>query len=157
MYRIATMDCAVEEGEIRNALERVEGLRKLRFDLPSRTIAIDAPDSALSAAVAAIRAAGFDPQPVLAGPVQAGKPSEAPDSSNPGWTRLALALALALVAEGLDFLVPETTAFKGIGLAIAAAAIWLAGLETYKKGFAALRRGKLNINALMSWPSPAPS
>ena len=35
-------------------------------------------------------------------------------------------------------------------MAIAAVAIWLAGLDTYKKGLAALLRGKLNINALMS-------
>ena len=35
-------------------------------------------------------------------------------------------------------------------MAIAAVAIWLAGLDTCKKGLAALLRGKLNINALMS-------
>jgi Cd2+/Zn2+-exporting ATPase len=35
-------------------------------------------------------------------------------------------------------------------MAIAALAIWLAGIDTYKKGIAALLRGKLNINALMS-------
>ena len=35
-------------------------------------------------------------------------------------------------------------------MAVAALAIWLAGISTYKKGLAALMRGKLNINALMS-------
>ena len=33
---------------------------------------------------------------------------------------------------------------------VAALAIWLAGIDTYKKGVAALLRGKLNINALMA-------
>jgi Cd2+/Zn2+-exporting ATPase len=41
-------------------------------------------------------------------------------------------------------------AWKVTGMAIAALAIWLAGIDTYKKGVAALLRGKLNINALMS-------
>jgi Cd2+/Zn2+-exporting ATPase len=149
-YRIATMDCAVEEGEIRNALERVEGLRKLRFDLPSRTIAIDAPDSALSAAIRAIRAAGFDPQPVLDIAAERNTQGVTSPSIKSQLIRLALALVLALVAEGVHFWAPDSLALKGVGLVIAAAAIWLAGLETYTKGFAALRRGKLNINALMS-------
>jgi Cd2+/Zn2+-exporting ATPase len=35
-------------------------------------------------------------------------------------------------------------------MTVAALAIWLAGLDTYKKGFGALRQGRLNINALMS-------
>lgn len=37
-----------------------------------------------------------------------------------------------------------------VGLAIAALAIWLSGIETYGKGIKALSRGRLNINALMS-------
>lgn len=35
-------------------------------------------------------------------------------------------------------------------MGLAAIGIWLAGLETYTKGFLALRRKRLNINALMS-------
>lgn len=34
--------------------------------------------------------------------------------------------------------------------ALAAAAIWLAGFSTYRKGFSALLQGRLNINALMT-------
>ena len=33
--------------------------------------------------------------------------------------------------------------------ALAIAAIWLSGISTYSKGVAALRRGQLNMNALM--------
>ena len=35
-------------------------------------------------------------------------------------------------------------------MALAATAIWLAGFSTYTKGLAALRQGRLNINALMT-------
>ena len=61
-----------------------------------------------------------------------------------------LALVLATGAELLSYFAPDTTPWKVAGMAIAAVAIWLAGLDTYKKGLAALLRGKLNINALMS-------
>ena len=67
-----------------------------------------------------------------------------------GALQLAAALLLALGAEALHFFAPETLPFKGLGLAVAAVAIWLSGIETYAQGLAALRRGRLNINALMS-------
>jgi len=67
-----------------------------------------------------------------------------------GMRRLALALGLAIGAEALSFFAPDTVALKAAGMALALAAIALAGLDTYKKGLAALRRGRLNINALMT-------
>jgi len=60
------------------------------------------------------------------------------------------ALVFATGAEVLSFFAPDQMAWKVAGMAIAALAIWLAGIDTYKKGIAALLRGKLNINALMS-------
>ncbi len=65
-------------------------------------------------------------------------------------TRLAAALALALTAELLHNFAGDSTPAKLLGLAIAAVAIWLSGIETYTQGFKALRQGRLNINALMS-------
>ena len=64
--------------------------------------------------------------------------------------RYALALVLATGAELLSYLAPDTTPWKLAGMAVALLAIWLAGLDTYKQGIAALLRGKLTINALMS-------
>ena len=95
-FRIATMDCALEEGEIRNALERVPGIKALRFQLGTRTLGIDAPPATLESALAAIRGAGFDPQPVApAG--DGGEVAEPHDhTETTGPKRLALALALAL-------------------------------------------------------------
>ena len=63
-YRIATMDCAAEEAEIRRAVDGLSGLRGLRFNLGQRLLTIDADDSAVEPALAAIRKVGFDPQPV---------------------------------------------------------------------------------------------
>ena len=144
------MDCGVEEGEIRNALERVEGIKALRFRLSERTLGIDASSDALTTALAAIRCAGFDPQPVVKAEPGAA-PAELHDHpETAGPRRLALALWLALAAEAVHFLAPGSMAVKGVGLALAAIAIWLAGVDTYAKGFLAIRRGKLNINALMS-------
>src|SRR5207342_1998742 len=64
--------------------------------------------------------------------------------------RLAAALGFAVVAEAVSYLAPDTLAWTVAGMAIAALAIALAGLETYAKGLAALRHARLNINALMS-------
>ena len=144
------MDCAVEEGEIRNALEKVGGVKALRFRLDARTLGIDASGDALDAALGAIRKAGFDPQPVQ----QATQGSDASEQHDHTETasprRLALALGLALAAEATHFFAPDSAVLKGLGLVLAAMAIWLAGVDTYRKGFSALRHGKLNINALMS-------
>jgi hypothetical protein len=63
---------------------------------------------------------------------------------------MGLALLMALVAEGLHFLAPETGAWKLAGMGIALGAIALAGTEVFQQGLTALRRGRLNINALMA-------
>ena len=188
IFYIPTMDCPVEEGEIRRALEKVAGIQTLRFQLGPRTLGIAAADDTLALALEAIRKAGFEPRPVQearvaqATPVRHGadaccsghdacapKPTahshdhdhaDATDAADhlhehvppQGWGlgRLVVALALAFVAEGIGYFAPDTMLFKGLGLAIAAAAIALSGIETYTKGLQALRRGKLNINALMA-------
>ncbi len=65
-FRIALMDCANEEYEIRRALEALPGIRSLAFQLGARTLTIDADASAMDAALAAIRKAGFSPLPLSA-------------------------------------------------------------------------------------------
>ena len=56
VFRIAAMDCAAEESEIRRALASIPGIRGLGFQLGARTLTIDAAADAIPAAVAAIRA-----------------------------------------------------------------------------------------------------
>ncbi len=66
------------------------------------------------------------------------------------WPKLAGALLLAVGAELIGYFAPETTAWRGAGLAVAAVAIWLAGFDVYKFGVKSLRHGRLDINALMT-------
>lgn len=66
------------------------------------------------------------------------------------WYRLFIALGFAGVAEVLAFVAPETLYWQAGGMLLAAVAIGLAGLTVLRKGLAALFRGDLNINALMS-------
>ena len=154
-FHLPTMDCAVEESEIRRAVESIAGIRSLTFNLGQRTLALDAPAAAVEHALAAIREHGFDPQPVPA--AAPGKPASASAADDHvhyqgsgGLQRLALALALAVAAEAVGYFAPDTRVWQGLGLAVAAAAIWAAGFNVYKKGLVALRHGRLNINALMT-------
>ena len=143
VFLIPSMDCPNEENDIRRAVAGIEGIRSLRFQLSARTVSIDASTDALNAALAAIRQAGFSPKAVSA---------DQAANENVGVSELwrsILALGLAVGAEALDFFAPDTLPFKGFGMALAIAAIWLSGISTYSKGVAALRRGQLNMNALM--------
>jgi Cd2+/Zn2+-exporting ATPase len=72
------------------------------------------------------------------------------DHAETGPWRLGLALLLAVGAELVGFFAPDTWAWRGAGLAVAAAAIALSGFEVYAKGLVALRHGRLNIDALMT-------
>ena len=64
--------------------------------------------------------------------------------------RMVLALVLAVVAEAIAYFLSDGTATTVAEMVLALAAIWLAGFDTYKKGLASLRRGRLNITALMT-------
>jgi Cd2+/Zn2+-exporting ATPase len=161
VFRISSMDCAAEEGEIRHALAKVPGLRSLNFQLGARTLAIDAPAASIPLALDAIRGAGFKPVPVAE---RAGDEGEHDDGGHDhqhdhgkghgilpaGLPRYALALLLAFGAESMSFFAPPGPLASGLGMALAAAAIALAGISTYMKGLAALRGFRLNINALMT-------
>jgi Cd2+/Zn2+-exporting ATPase len=155
-FRISAMDCMTEETEIRRALRDLAGIRAMRFNLGQRTLTLDAPPAVLEEALAAIRKSGFDPQPVGDAAPAAGTAAHSADDGHdhaPGGAniqRLVLALALAVGAELLSFFAPDVPLWQGLGLALAAVAIWAAGFDVYKKGLISLRHGRLNINALMT-------
>ncbi len=151
-FRISTMDCAVEESEIRRMVEPISGIRGLHFRLPQRTLRIDGTEDAVTAALTAIRKAGFAPEAMTASTAAGSAADDHTHDHAPGagYARYAAALVFATVAEGISYFAPETMVWKVAGMVVAAVAIWLAGLETYTKGLTALRHGKLNINALMS-------
>ncbi|MBB4842216.1 Cd2+/Zn2+-exporting ATPase [Paucibacter oligotrophus] len=178
-FRIANMDCMSEESEIRHALAPLSGLSQLRFDLGRRTVSLAAEPAELQAALAAIRRIGYKPEALTEGAEQDAAPGAGggacsgghshahahehdhatakPAAAVPaaagfgsGLPRLLAALALAVGAEALAFFAPDAAVFKGAQMALAAAAIFLAGFATYQKGLMALRVGRLNINALMT-------
>ena len=138
------MDCATEENEIRQALEGMPGIRDLRFQLASRTLAIRADAVALAEAEAILRRLGYPP--LL---LDSGQPLPPVASAVP-WRRLIAALLMAAAAEGIPLVLPASWFQEVIEIALALAAIGLAGLPVYTKGLAALRQGRLNINALMT-------
>ena len=155
-FRIPAMDCAVEEADIRRLLEPMKGIRSLNFQLVARTLAIDAPDDAVQAAVAAIGQAGYKMQPFATDPADDGAHKghdHAHDDGHAlpaGLPRLVGALVLAGVAEAISFFAPEGLPWMLAGMAVALVAIYLAGLEVYQKGLTALFKRRLNINALMT-------
>ena len=157
-FRIADMDCASEEAEIRHALHGVRGIRALRFHLAQRILDINAAgEDSLHAALEAIRRAGFQPEPLAdSAPAEhaPAAPQARPDpghgAATHGLGRMAAALALAVAAELVGFFAPETLPWRAAGMAVAGLAIALAGGSVYRKGLAALRAGRLNINALMT-------
>lgn len=61
-----------------------------------------------------------------------------------------VALTLALTAELLHLLTPDSLPWRMSGMAVAAAAIVLSGLAVFRRGWVALRHGRLDIQALMS-------
>jgi Zn2+/Cd2+-exporting ATPase len=157
VFRIQTMDCAVEESEIRRALEPLAGIKALNFRLGARTMAITAPESVIAQAVEAMQRVGFEPKP-LAVPAEAGEGHDYAhgdghdhehDGVGNGLKPLLIALALALAAEAFAVFAGKGTAVT-VEMGLALGAIWFAGFDTYKKGLVALRHGRLNINALMT-------
>jgi len=108
------MDCAAEEAEIRAALAGLAGIRSLHFQLAARTLSIDADAAVLPAALAAIRQAGFDPQPL---------PAAAPAPPRRELPRLLLALACAAAAEAVAWFGGDGPAARVAGGALAALAM----------------------------------
>lgn len=61
--RIPSMDCPNEERQIRAALERIAGVRAMKFDLGQRRLTVDAPEATWPHVIAAINQLGFETYP----------------------------------------------------------------------------------------------
>jgi Cd2+/Zn2+-exporting ATPase len=145
LLRVPAMDCPTEEAQIRRALEQFPAIRRLSFDLAARTLSLDVPTDAWSDIQAALKKAGFDSEL----PTEEPSVDSAAQSRNQFVQPIA-ALLVAIVAEAVAYVAPETLVWKLVGMGIAGVAIALSGLSVFKKGLAAILRGQLNINALMS-------
>ncbi|WP_292687953.1 MULTISPECIES: heavy metal translocating P-type ATPase [unclassified Novosphingobium] len=139
--RIAQMDCPTEEALIRKKLGAMDEVRGLEFNLMQRMLTVAYRTGALPAVQAAIRELGMDAEPVE----PSGDEEPQTEAAKPWWPYAAGGLA-ALVAEIMHWSgLPEWTVALVAVLAVA-----VCGLDTYRKGWIALRHGNLNINALMS-------
>ncbi len=147
-FRIASMDCATEENEIRHALRGLPQIRSLRFLLAQRILAIDAAPDVVDRAVAAIRGLGFEPEAISSASSPAPALSQRQERRH--LVRLGASLLLAIAAELVNGFAPEALGYELVEMGLAIGAIALVGLSIYRKGLAALRQGRLNINALMS-------
>lgn len=151
-FRIPNMDCATEENEIRHALRNISGVSQLSFNVGARTLQLSGTAPVIADVQKTLATAGYPATLVI--------PADAVDSGSMEQhgagavkdpiVKLAAALALAIAAELIDYFAPAGLLWKGLGLGVAAFAVGLAGIGVYKKGLLALRRGRLNINALMS-------
>ena len=149
-FRIANMDCASEEAEIRHALDGIQGVDALRFDLGARVLTISASGAVLPDALEAIRKAGFKPEPIEEDVDTPSGTTSAFKAFWQVWGKLFAALCLAFAAEAIAYGFPATTWIKVLGMGLAIGAILLSGFSVYGKGLAALRQRRLNINALMT-------
>lgn len=156
VYRIPNMDCPAEETLIRKKLAGVPGITGLEFNLMQRLLVVDHEPGPTTAIEAALTAIDMTPEPgeALSG---GGAGANLPPAPAIPWRRLCWATALAALAEcaalGAEWaLFPPAfaAAAEGLSAGLALAAILLAGLGTFRKGWLALANRDLNINALMA-------
>ena len=142
VYRIDNMDCPMEEALIRDKLKGMSGVTGLEFNLIKRVLTVRHELESLDKVEAALNS--IDMKPVA---ITAGQPVEEAGPPKSQWKRLLIAGILALGAEAAHFAYGDHLAV----LVLAVAAILLGGLQTYKKGWIALKNLNLNMNALMSF------
>ncbi|QHM74866.1 putative cadmium-transporting ATPase [Mixta theicola] len=137
---IKQMDCPVEERLIRKKLEAMPGVNALEFNLIQRVLTVTHAPQALEPLLAAIRSLDFAPELVADE-----NPPPAPAEKMRIWP-----LALAGIAAAAAEIAHWSGLAAWVQAALALLAIAVCGLDTYKKGWTALRNADLNINALMS-------
>lgn len=146
---VPAMDCATEENEIRHALKNVAAISQLSFQLDKRTLTFNGTDEVVSEVRKTLAHAGY-PTSIVKPTDTEGADEHNDEHAKDSILKLAAALAFAIGAELVDYFAPHTISWWALGLGVALVAIGLAGIGVYKKGLLALRRGRLNINALMS-------
>jgi Cd2+/Zn2+-exporting ATPase len=138
------MDCPTEENLIRGKLDGFPGVTGLEFNLLERRLTLRHSLDTLPHALGALRGLGFDP--VVQNDPAAPPSIEAPTLDRRELALLGVAGLCAIGAEAIDW---------GDGplwliIALSLIAVFSGGLDTYQKGWIALKNRTLNINALMS-------
>ena len=162
VYRIMAMDCPAEESLIRKKLGAVPGIASLEFNLMRRILAVNHALPSTESIEAALHSIGMKPVPVAKQSAQA---RNIPVQKIP-WLRLTFAGVFAAASEAFHLMREWQASPFGLDLAawkichvvvmgwfplfLAVIAILLGGLNTYKKGWIAIKNLNLHINALMS-------
>lgn len=147
---VPEMDCPVEAGEIRKAFAAA-GITGADFNVMTRTVTLSGDDDIEAAAVRAVESCGYTAKPAVLGP----KTIEAAPIP---WARYLGALFVAVMSEAIELAGEYSPGLIPLGhdaadiltLALAIAAILMAGLEVFKNGILALAHRNLNMNALMA-------
>ncbi len=137
---IDNMDCPTEEALIRNKLKGFPGVTSLEFNLLQRKLIITHTLPSLDSVIVVLKTIGM-----TVGKAEARE--ELPQQQKTNWLPLVVSGIAALSAEIIEML---STGHHWLTLVLALVAIMTGGLETYKKGWIALRNRNLNMNALMS-------
>ncbi|MHC8307868.1 heavy metal translocating P-type ATPase [Pseudomonas sp. PB3P13] len=141
-FRIDAMDCPTEQTLIQNKLGKLAGVQQLEFNLINRVLGVTHDLPSTAPIIEAIKSLGMQAEPL-----EQGVDAPAPVPQKKSWWPLALSGVSALVAEVIHF---TDAAPNWVVAVIALLSILSAGLDTYKKGWIALKHFNLNINALMS-------
>lgn len=142
-YRVAELDCATEERELRDVLEPLDGVRGLAFDLVARRVTIAHTLADPAPLATAIRHAGMRADEVVT-------PVDAPARALPRRVLVTTILAGAL-AVGSEVVVMAGQDEQSVLVAVmAGSAILLGGRDTLRKGFRALLARRLTMALLMS-------
>ncbi|MEC4722214.1 heavy metal translocating P-type ATPase [Noviherbaspirillum sp. CPCC 100848] len=142
---ISKMDCPTEEALIRKRLTGMPGIEDMQFNLMQRTLTLTHAPEALDAAMRALQEIGLAAEKkssVVASENEARSPV-----SRYAWLPMAFSGASALAAEVVHWVNGGT---NWLVIALALGAIFSGGLDTYKKGWIAVKNRNLNMNALMS-------
>lgn len=140
ILNIENMDCPTEEALIRNKLKGYPGVTGLEFNLLQRNLTISHTLPSLDPVIEALKTIGMQ-----VGSAEA--KDELPEVEKTNWWPLIVSGIAAVCAEIIEML---STGHHWLTLLLALIAILTGGLETYKKGWIALRNRNLNMNALMS-------
>ncbi len=139
ILHIENMDCPTEEALIRSKLKGFPGVTGLEFNLLQRNLIISHTLPSLDSVSAALKAIGMQ--------VGVATRDELPETEKTNWWPLIVSGIAALGAEIIEML---SAGHHWLTLLLALVAILTGGLETYKKGWIALRNRNLNMNALMT-------
>jgi Cd2+/Zn2+-exporting ATPase len=146
-FHVENMDCPTEERLIRDKLSKMPGVDSLDFNLMQRRLVVNHRLESDSPVLSALHAIGMK---AVAESPQVNLPAASDSAvvSRKQWWKIGLAGASALCAEIVAWVTGNES--SSLVIALALAAVTAGGIETYKKGWIALRNRNLNINALMS-------